>query len=182
MDGGFDALQMLNVFSSNLPGFQSLLIMLAYLIGFAMLGAGLWLWATNDGRGGNAWSGFGIAGLILAGAFLLAFLESVQILSNSLFDAGNPRQVLAEVPVDRQHPGNMIWMVAINLLAIIGWYGVLRGFYAMGMLGNAARQETWGRVCVWFIGGTCLINGPIFVAMLARTVGADAVLTVLPGS
>jgi hypothetical protein len=52
----------------------------------------------------------------------------------------------------------------------------------MGMLGNHARQETWGRSATWLIGGTLLINGPLFVAMLARSVGADAVLAVLPGS
>lgn len=177
-----DALQMLNVFSSNFPAIQQLLKMLAYLIGFIFLGAGLWLWATQAGSGSNAWSGWGIAALIIAGSLLLAFLGSAQIASNTLFEQGDPRVVLAEVPVNRENPGQMIWLVAINLLALIGWYGILRGFYAMGMLGNHARQETWGRAAVWLIGGTLLINGPLFVAMLARTVGADAVLTVLPGS
>ncbi len=170
-----DALQMLSTFSSNFPAFQTLLKMLAYLIGFAFMGAGLWLWATQ-------WSGWGIAALIIAGTLMLAFLGSAQIASNTLFGQGDPRIVLAEVPVDRENPGQMIWIVALNLLAIIGWFGILRGFYSMGMLGNHARQETWGRSATWLIGGTLLINGPLFVAMLARSVGADAVLAVLPGS
>lgn len=177
-----DALQMLSTFSSNFPQFQQLLKMLAYLIGFAFMGAGLWLWATQSGSGNTAWSGWGIAALIVAGTLMLAFLGSAQIASNTLFGQGDPRIVLAEVPVDRENPGQMIWIVALNLMAIIGWFGILRGFYSMGMLGNHARQETWGRSVTWLIGGTLLINGPLFVAMLARSVGADAVLAALPGS
>jgi len=175
-----DALQMLSTFSSNFPQFQRLLILLAYLVGFIFLSSGFWLWATKGGSGQSAWSNTGIATLILAGTLLLAVIGTAQIATNSLFEGSNPRQVLAEVAVNRENPGQMIWTVALNLLALIGWFGIIRGFYSMGMLGNSSRQETWGRTATWILGGTLLINGPVFIAMLARSVGAEAVLTVLP--
>lgn len=166
-----NAADSLRAFAQNFSGFHTALIILALLMGFALVTIGLYNFATYGKRQRQGlspaiatWQSIG--GIALMG--LAAIYERQHV---SLFGEANPRSIL-----DFQNPEGseaaMLLTVLLGVVTFFGWVGIFRAWVMASQLGQQNTRHSYGDVIFVLFISTAAANPLLIGDLIANTFAA----------
>lgn len=175
----FGAESLRNILEALQPWWTATFV-LAYLIGFAMVGAGVL--GLMRQRYGDTGVGGAIAALIF-GSILASLPAWLDALSMS-FLGGNSMASLssADVSASDADETTLVLLTSYAVVQLVGLFGVIKGLILFRQ--SADTRDRLGPAFVHTIGGAFAINLVTILDAAARTVGGsagEAIRQLLPG-
>jgi hypothetical protein len=141
----------------------------ALLTGLALIVIAL-LSVVKQGKSHNG-GGLGAAAMaFLAGVFLLNLYRMLDAISLSTFGNTSAHGLLAYTGGSIGGVSAPIIGFAINIIQVVGLYGVIRGFVLLSRSGQDPR--TFGPAMTHIVGGVFAVNIVSFLHILGATVGS----------
>lgn len=164
------------LFATQMAPVHKLIIVLSMLIGYVMVGTGVYYMGTGGGKGSMHGHGLGMGGsLILAGVAMLNLSPFISLSMGSLFGVNDVPSPLATIQGDVQ----AVWVKSIfNVLMVIGWIFVLWGLSSLGIAGSR-RERGLGAGIARIVAGTFLANPYLAALFIGATFGISDVVTVV---
>jgi len=164
------------LFATQMAPVHKLIIVIASLIGFVMVGGGLFYAGAGGGRGSMYGHGIGMgASMVLAGVALLNITPFLTMSMLSLFGESNTPSPLSVIQGDPQ----AVWVKSIfNVLIVIGWIFVVWGLTSLGIAGSR-RERGLGAGISRIVAGTFLSNPYLAAMFIGASFGISDVVTVV---
>lgn len=176
-----DATDSLLVVGEQLPAIQFAVMIVIYVVGFILCGAGLWsLASAGQSRGGGSHNTGGAISMFIFGALMLNVLGTVNSAFATLYPGNvSPEYVLSAVPGGNDPIETWI-KVLFNILVVFGWIAAGRGLYSLARA--RSRQEGGYRTgIVFLVAAVFLCNPTQFAYLLGNSFGAtNAVSIIIP--
>ncbi len=172
---------MLSNFVNNItPGILALISGMAVIFGIVMIFYNM-IKLSKFGSDAKTNSLTPIIGSLIIGSLLVAVGQSMDISLTTLFGDGN---TISDIKTQRYTglayvPGGSFDMDRFNnamsavftFLRIVGSLAFVRGFFVMKNALEGAGQATKGQAYTHIIGGTLLVNMPVFIKYIEQSVG-----------
>lgn len=164
------------LFATQMAPIHRLIIIVSSLMGFVMVGSGIFYAGTGGGRGAMQGHGVGMGlSMTLAGVALLNITPFLSMSMMSLLGESNAPSPLAVIQGDPQS----VWVKSVfNILIVAGWIFVVWGLSSLGIAGSR-RERGLGAGISRIVAGTFLANPYLAAMFIGASFGISDVVTVV---
>lgn len=166
---------MMQTIASNFSGFQSLLMVVAYFVGFVFVVMGVIRLARHHRYVAAGDSVVSWIFPMVAGGLLLSLTFTMQSLSTSVFSTPSGLRTAMSYSSPGGSQASAMFTVLVGFITLFGWYAIIHALVILATMANANVVRNGGlkRVLVFLVAGVICSNFVYFSHILANSFGVQ---------